>query len=110
MGDGNHLDADAIYAILTALSDNPKSAVSGVSCSHQLGLGLTFGKRVEQAAANLVSKNARITRLNILMQDAQLSGVLDRSVRQNRDHVRRTRKRSILVVQGKIEVAKPLDQ
>merc|ERR1712038_460606 len=75
--DGNHLDADAILEIASALTDAPNSGLSMFSCGHQMGFGVTFGRRVEQAVANMVANNSNITRLGFQFGNEHLASMAD---------------------------------
>lgn len=108
--DNNHLDADAIQEILSALTNSKGSAITAFYCSHMVGMAQTFGKGVEQAAVNLATKNPRIKWLNILMKDTVLAGKMTTAIRKNNDQVRRRRKGSTMMVVGHVAVEKPLVQ
>merc|ERR1719210_1957578 len=101
--DGNHLDADSIYEIALALTDSPDSVITNWSCNSQIGLGVTFGRRVEQAVADMVSKNIRIIRLGFEFRDEHLASIADASIRRNRDTLRRRRRRRSVLVDTKVE-------
>jgi len=91
--DGNHLDADAIHEIASALTDALSSSVSVLSCQNQVGLGVTFGRRVEQAMATLTTKNSKLTRLGFQFNNEHLASMADSAIRKNRDALRRRRRR-----------------
>lgn len=101
--DGNHLDADSIYEIALALTDSPDSAITTWSCNSQMGLGVRFGRLVEQAVSNMVTKNSRITRLGFQFHDEHLAKVSDGAIRRNRDALRRQRKRANVLQDKKAE-------
>jgi len=103
--DGNHLDSDAVYDIIVALTENAQSEVTSFSCTNQIGVGRFFGKKVEQAVVDLCEQNKKITRLNFHFRDEYLLNVVDKAIRANRDASRRRRKRSTIAgkqVQDKI--------
>lgn len=90
--EGNHLDAEAIYEIATALTENTGSGIFSLSCQHQLGLGVTYGRRVEQAVANM-TKNGKITRLGFQFSNEHLATTAEAAIRKNKDATRRRRRR-----------------
>jgi len=92
--DGNYLDAEAIFELVTALFDNEANHLATFSCQNQLGLQSKFGRKVEKAVADLASKKKSLTRLGFLFQNEALHTTADKAIRQNRDAQRRRRRRA----------------
>merc|ERR1712127_730288 len=87
--DGNHLDADAVFEIASSLTDAPSSGLTVLSCQQQLGLGVNFGRRAEQAIATMMAQNSSITRLGFQFSNEYLASSADAAIRKNRDATRR---------------------
>lgn len=90
--ESNNLDSEGIKHIAEALRENPNSGLECFRFNNQRSLGECFGRPVEQALAELMEKNLRLTRLGFNCADAHWRLSIDRALLRNNDLARRRRK------------------
>lgn len=94
----NSLDSDAIRAMAEALKENESSGLEIWRFNNQKHLGAYFGRPVEQAIAEMIEKNVRITKLGFACNDPNWRLQVDRAILRNTDFFRRKRKGSVYVI------------
>mmetsp|Transcript_43475 Transcript_43475/g.81642 ORF Transcript_43475/g.81642 Transcript_43475/m.81642 type:complete len:1130 (+) Transcript_43475:102-3491(+) len=93
--ESNNVDSDSIKACAQALQENPDSDLETWRFNGQKHVGQYFGRPVEEALAELMEKNMRITKLGFACNDPHWRLIIDRSIMRNIDVQRRRRKRSV---------------
>lgn len=93
--ENNNLDAASLKEILDALRESSNSSLAQLKFNCQKTLGESFGRQVEESAADLMEKNQSIVKLGFCCSDAHWRLTIDRALLRNNDLARRRRKGSI---------------
>jgi len=107
----NALDSDGLRHIAAAINENPDSSLEQLRFNNQKSLGAYFGRPVEQAFAEMLEKNVRITKIGFSCNDAHWRLMIDRAILRNTDAARRRRKGSVLAAAEQVVAQeKPLSR
>lgn len=89
--ESNWLDPDGVKAIANQLKESTECAIHTWRFANQMK-GNNFGRPVEEAIADMLDKNEKITKLGFSAQDPHWKNQIDRKLLKNADASRRKRK------------------
>mmetsp|Transcript_91575 Transcript_91575/g.158504 ORF Transcript_91575/g.158504 Transcript_91575/m.158504 type:complete len:991 (-) Transcript_91575:157-3129(-) len=88
--ESNSLDSGAVIDLALAIKDcGSKSALEHLRLSCQRHMGPSFGRRAEEAVAQMMQQNERIIKLGFECEDSHWRYIIDRALLRNNDIRRR---------------------
>jgi len=89
--ESNNLGCATMQAVAEALTDNSATNLTTLLCGEQEGLSM-FGKQIDQALAEMLEKNSKVTKLGFPVQDPHWKSVVERCLKRNVDSGKRSAK------------------
>lgn len=88
--ESNSLDSGAVVELALAIKENQgNSRIEHLRLSRQRHMGPSFGRRAEEAVAQMMQQNERIIKLGFECEDSHWRYIIDRAVLRNNDMRRR---------------------